>query len=79
MIVRIYVSKVYDFTTLLSPTSKKSSSLRAPAKSSANRSNRVIILAFIRDLLTRKVNDIDRVFKRELDVINVKIYRDLCS
>ncbi|TKA75044.1 hypothetical protein B0A55_06001 [Friedmanniomyces simplex] len=40
-------------------------------------SDRVSILAFMRDLPTRKVNGIGRVFERELDAIGVKTCGDI--
>ena len=40
-------------------------------------SDRVTILAFMRDLPTRKVNGIGRVFERELDAVDVKSCGDL--
>jgi DNA polymerase kappa len=40
-------------------------------------SNRASILAFMRDLPTRKVNGIGRVFERELDAIGVKTCGDI--
>jgi DNA polymerase kappa len=40
-------------------------------------SNRASILAFMRDLPTRKVNGIGRVFERELDAIGIKTCGDI--
>ncbi len=40
-------------------------------------SNRATIMAFMRDLPTRKVNGIGRVFERELDAIGVKTCGDI--
>ena len=42
-------------------------------------SDRTTILAFMRDLPTRKVNGVGRVFERELDAIGVKTCGDLYS
>ncbi|KAG8533037.1 uncharacterized protein KY384_001820 [Bacidia gigantensis] len=41
--------------------------------------DRVTVLAFMRDLPTRKVNGIGRVFERELDAIGVKTCGDIYS
>jgi len=41
--------------------------------------DRATILAFMRDLPTRKVNGVGRVFERELDAIGVKTCGDICS
>ena len=41
--------------------------------------DRTTILAFMRDLPTRKVNGVGRVFERELDAIGVKTCGDICS
>lgn len=41
--------------------------------------DRATILAFMRDLPTRKVNGVGRVFERELDAIGVKNCGDICS
>ena len=41
--------------------------------------NRATILAFMRDLPTRKVNGVGRVFERELDAIGVKTCGDIYS
>lgn len=42
-------------------------------------SDRATILAFMRDLSTRKVNGVGRVFERELDAIGVKTCGDIYS